>query len=292
MSIIHSINHVSLVSGIPKDLLRQWERRYGYPDPDRDENGDRIYTDKQLEKLVLIRQLLDQGKRPGKLIQMDIPELRSIMQEPAANFRTSDLIELLKTGDTVQLYDWLQNQLLSHGLRSFVHKVMAPATKAVGEAWVENKLAIHEEHLFTEVVKSLARRHLSEHYGSSPGPKIMLTTVSGEQHSIGLLMVEILLRLGGANVISFGTEMPFQEIREAAESHKVEVIALSFSASFNLQDALVMLSGLRQIIDPGIRIWVGGEAFASNPAMPAGIELQASLSAVEQALARLQTSAM
>jgi len=290
MSTIHSINHVSLVSGIPKDLLRQWERRYGYPDPDRDNNGDRIYTDNQLEKLVLIRQLVDQGKRPGKLIQMDIPELRSIMQEPLANFRTSELIEVLKTGDTVQLYDWLQNQLLSHGLRSFVHKVMAPATKAVGAAWAENKLAIHEEHLFTEVVKSLARRHLSEHYSASTGPKIMLTTVPGEQHSIGLLMVEILLRLGGANVVSFGTEMPFQEIREAAENHKVQVITLSFSASFNKEDAIVMLSGLRQIIDPGIRIWVGGEAFASNPPMPAGVELQNSLSAVEQALGKLKAS--
>ena len=290
MSTIHSINHVSLVSGIPKDLLRQWERRYGYPDPDRDDNGDRIYTDNQLEKLVLIRQLVNQGKRPGKLIQMDIPELRSKIQEPLANFRTSELIEILKTGDTVQLYDWLQNRLLSHGLRSFVHKVMAPATKAVGAAWAENKLAIHEEHLFTEVVKSLARRHLSEHYNASTGPKIMLTTVPGEQHSIGLLMVEILLRLGGANVVSFGTEMPFQEIREAAENHKVQVITLSFSASFNKEDAIVMLSGLRQIIDPGIRIWVGGGAFASNPAMPAGVELQNSLSAVEQALGKLKAS--
>ena len=290
MSNIHSINHVSLVSGIPKDLLRQWERRYGYPDPDRDDNGDRIYTDKQLEKLVLIRQLLDQGKRPGKLIQMDIPELRSIMQEPVANFSTPDLIETLKTGDTVQLYDWLQNQLLSHGLRSFVHKVMAPATKAVGEAWAENKLAVHEEHLFTEVIKSLARRHLSEHHNTSSGPKIMLTTVPGEQHSIGLLLVEILLRLGGANVVSFGTQMPFQDIREAAENHKAEVIALSLSASFNQEDAVVMLSGVRQIIDPGIRIWVGGAAFASNAAMPAGVELQYTLSGVEQGFAMLHTA--
>ena len=290
MSNIHSINHVSLVSGIPKDLLRQWERRYGYPDPDRDGNGDRIYTDNQLEKLVLIRQLVDQGKRPGKLIRMDIPQLRSIMQEPVANFEPSELIEILKIGDALQLYDWLQDQLLSHGLRSFVHKVMAPATKAVGEAWAEKGLAIYEEHLFTEVMKSLARRHLSEHYGGSSGPKIMLTTVPGEQHSIGLLMVEILLRLGGANVISFGTEMPFQEIREAAKYHKVQVITLSFSASFNTEDALVMLSGLRQIIDPDVRIWVGGGAFASKPAMPAGVELQISLEAVEQALAKLQGS--
>ena len=290
MSNIHSINHVSLVSGIPKDLLRQWERRYGYPDPDRDGNGDRIYTDNQLEKLVLIRQLVDQGKRPGKLIRMDIPQLRSIMQEPVANFEPSELIEILKIGDALQLYDWLQDQLLSHGLRSFVHKVMAPATKAVGEAWAEKGLAIYEEHLFTEVMKSLARRHLSEHYGGSSGPKIMLTTVPGEQHSIGLLMVEILLRLGGANVISFGTEMPFQEIREAATYHKVQVITLSFSASFNTEDALVMLSGLRQIIDPAIRIWVGGGAFASGPEMPSGVELQHSLTAVEQSLANLRGS--
>ncbi|MGD8932804.1 MAG: MerR family transcriptional regulator, partial [Chromatiales bacterium] len=78
----HSISDVSRIAGIPKDLLRMWERRYGYPKPQRDVNGDRIYSDSQLDKLILIRQLVDQGKRPGKLMGLDLSELKALQQVP------------------------------------------------------------------------------------------------------------------------------------------------------------------------------------------------------------------
>jgi methylmalonyl-CoA mutase cobalamin-binding subunit len=91
--------------------------------------------------------------------------------------------------------------------------------------------------------------------------------------------------LGGAEVISFGIEMPFRDIREAAESHDVDVIGLSFSGNFKLDDAIAMLSGLRYMIDPKISIWVGGGAFEPGTGLPDGVELLEGLHGVEQALA-------
>ena len=32
-----------------------WERRYGYPKPARNDNGDRIYSNEELDKLIAIR---------------------------------------------------------------------------------------------------------------------------------------------------------------------------------------------------------------------------------------------
>ena len=119
-------------------------------------------------------------------------------------------------------------------------------------------------------------------------PRIMLTTVPGERHSLGLLMVETLLRLGGAEVIAFGAEMPFRDIKDAAVSHQVDVIGLSFSGGFKSDDAIVMLTGLRQMIDPGIRIWVGGGAFDGGAVMPEGVELLDGLHGVEQVLVTCQ----
>lgn len=284
MSTTHTINDVSRLSGIPKDLLRQWERRYGYPDPERNMNGDRRYSTHQLDKLTLIRQLLDQGKRPGKLIGLDTEQLRKLLSEPGDGFDGAHLLALLKSGDQSGLGDWLQRQVLVHGLRSFIHRVMSPATTAVGNAWAEGELDIHQEHLYTEAVKRVVRRELSEQTPQSSEPRVMLTSVPGEQHSLGLLMVEALLHLGGAKPIAFGTEMPFQEIRKAAESHQVQVIALSFSSCIKDEDALVMLSGLRQIIAPEIAIWVGGASFRAKPNMPAGVDLVEDLWALESVL--------
>jgi cobalamin-dependent methionine synthase I len=114
----------------------------------------------------------------------------------------------------------------------------------------------------------------------------MLTTLPGEVHSLGLLMVEALLRLGGAEVISFGVEMPFRDISQAAERHQVDVIGLSFSGSFKLDDAIFMLSGLRQMIAEKIEIWVGGAAFSQGTELPVGVDLLDGLHGVEQALVR------
>ena len=53
-------------TGLSKDVLRMWERRYGFPVPDRDGNGERSYPAEQVERLRLIKRLMDAGHRPGK----------------------------------------------------------------------------------------------------------------------------------------------------------------------------------------------------------------------------------
>jgi methanogenic corrinoid protein MtbC1 len=286
MSEGHTIGDVSRISGIPKDLLRMWERRYDYPKPVRDNNGDRIYTSDELNKLVLIRQLVDQGMRPGKLVGLEMPALSDLLKQPSVKLDLDDFIELLKAGDVAALREWLEQQLQVMGLRAFIHQVIVPANQRVGEAWSRGDLEVYEEHLYTELIKNLVRQSMLN--GNAPGsrPRVMLTTLPGELHSLGLLMVEALLRLGGAEVISFGIEMPFGDIREAAESHDVDVIGLSFSGNFKLDDAVAMLSGLRQMIDPKVSIWVGGGAFENIKALPEGVDLLEGLHGVEQALAR------
>ena len=284
MSAEYSIQDISTRTGIPKDLLRQWERRYGYPNPQRNPNGNRVYSDNQLEKLLLIRQLIDQGKRPGKLIHLKIDKLKSMLQLPEDIFDTDKLIRLLKSGQVLQLGEWLQS-MLHNDLRGFVHKVMSPAIIAVGSAWERGDITVYEEHIFTEVMKRIAHKQLAEQPYNNIGPKVMLTTVPGEKHTLGLLMVEIILRLGGAKVISFGTEMPFNEIREAAEKHGVDILGLSFSGSYEAEDAVVMLAGLRQAIRSNIQIWSGGAAFNNTYEPLDGVEIFHNLQHVENAFA-------
>ncbi len=281
----HSISDVSRIAGIPKDLLRMWERRYDYPKPERDINGDRVYSDDQLNKLILIRQLVDQGCRPGKLMALEQAELAVLLKSPHAELDFGRLIELLRSGNAPELHDWLTQQIHSLGLRAFIHQVMVPANRIVGEAWNSGELAVYEEHLYTEMLTGLVRQSLAEIPGGRQSPRIMLTTLPGEQHSLGLLMVEALLRMGGAEVIPFGIEMPFRDIIDAAQTHKVDVIGLSFSGNFKLDDAIVMLSGLRQMVEKETSIWVGGGAFRVNTQLPEGIELLGDLFALERTLA-------
>jgi methanogenic corrinoid protein MtbC1 len=284
----HNISDVSRIAGIPKDLLRMWERRYDYPKPGRDANGDRVYSDEQLNKLILIRQLVDQGRRPGKLMSMELTELTELLQSAQADLDFGDFIELLKAGNAPKLRNWLNQHIQSLGLRAFIHQVVVPANRIVGQAWFEGELAVYEEHLYTEMIMSLVRQSLAKIPDGAKAPRVMLTTLPGEQHTLGLLMVEALLRLGGAEVIPFGIEMPFRDIIDAARIHDVDAIGLSFSGSFKVDDAIAMLSGLRQMVDDKTAIWVGGGAFQKDTQLPEGIVLFHDLYEVEQTLARFR----
>ena len=70
-------------TGLSKDTLRVWERRYAFPNPARDRNGERVYPIEQVEKLRLIKRLMDCGHRPGKIIGQSIENLRALGAELA-----------------------------------------------------------------------------------------------------------------------------------------------------------------------------------------------------------------
>jgi len=73
-----SISAVERDTGLSKDTLRVWERRYGFPSPMRDAFGERIYPLEQVDRLRAIRRLMDIGHRPGKIIGLDIAELQAL----------------------------------------------------------------------------------------------------------------------------------------------------------------------------------------------------------------------
>ena len=69
------ISDIERDTGIGKDTLRVWERRYGFPSPVRSSNGERLYSLGDLNRLILIKRLLDVGYRPKQLVSLSEPEL-------------------------------------------------------------------------------------------------------------------------------------------------------------------------------------------------------------------------
>lgn len=55
---VASIRVVSNRTGIPADTLRIWERRYGFPKPERTPGGSRVYTDEDVARLQLVNRAL------------------------------------------------------------------------------------------------------------------------------------------------------------------------------------------------------------------------------------------
>jgi DNA-binding transcriptional MerR regulator len=63
------------LAGLPVETLRVWERRYGISETARSAHGQRLYSDAQVKRLRLMKQLVDQGHPIGALAQLPIEEL-------------------------------------------------------------------------------------------------------------------------------------------------------------------------------------------------------------------------
>jgi DNA-binding transcriptional MerR regulator/methylmalonyl-CoA mutase cobalamin-binding subunit len=261
-----NISAVERETGLSKDVLRIWERRYGFPEPQRDDNAERLYPPEQVAKLRTIKRLMDTGMRPGKLMQRTLAELNAFAEtrpgprrDLVAPALERDLLNLLRTHNAAALQHALATQLARQGLQRFVLETVTPLSRAVGEAWMRGDLQIFEEHLFSEQMQVTLRLAINSFPRQASVPRVLLTTFPGEQHGLGLLMVEALLVPEGAQCVSLGTQTPIEDIRNAALAHKAHIVALSFSSSFPLRQAGDGLAALRRNLPPTIALWAGGE---------------------------------
>jgi methanogenic corrinoid protein MtbC1 len=281
----HSIADVERDTGLSKDTLRVWERRYGFPTPTRDAQGEREYDDEQLLRLRHVRRLIDAGHRPGRVVPMPLPELVSLdAQAPGRRSREAASaspardrrrgapasvsaeeiarwLALLDVQDVSALRQALQQTLLERGLARLLTECIAPMNLQVGQAWIEGRLAVYQEHLYTEVVQGLLRQAMAQAAGQRAlvPPRILLTTLPGEPHALGLLMAECMLVLEGCQTVPLGTQTPLPEIVAAAEAGGADIVALGFSGIQNPREVRTALEQLRQRLSAHTEIWAGGQ---------------------------------
>jgi methanogenic corrinoid protein MtbC1 len=273
-----SIAAVERETGLSKDLLRVWEKRYGFPEPLRDAGGDRLYPAEQVQRLRLISRLLGAGHRPGKVVGLDhaallaqpaqvpSPQAKGRRKAPAGPAPAASpdllqsLLETLAAHDPLALRHALTHAQLSMGLAEFITDLVAPLSAAVGQAWALGRFQIYEEHLFTEVMTGELRHAIAKlaPLAAPAGPKVLLTTLPQQLHGLGLLMVEALLALEGCTCVSLGTQTPLADVAQAAQAHRADVVALSFA---NVQSPATVLTSLRELrlqVPPATALWVGG----------------------------------
>jgi DNA-binding transcriptional MerR regulator/methylmalonyl-CoA mutase cobalamin-binding subunit len=280
--------------GLTKDTLRVWERRYGFPQPLRADGGERLYPPDQIERLKVVKRLLDGGHRPGKIMHLTLDALQRLAGSATPRIgllpdeALDAMVEMLAGGRVGELRKTLAQRLLSFGLGRFVIETAGPLSTAVGDAWASGRLQVYHEHLFSEILQQMLRgaMNLMPDLGrdASARPRVLLTTTPGEQHGLGLLMAESIMTLSGAGCISLGTQTPLLEVCAAAEAQQAEVVALSFSAMMGMQEVWTNLAELRERLPSRVGIWVGGASAALSRRSLAGVDHVLSLERIDEAV--------
>jgi DNA-binding transcriptional MerR regulator/methylmalonyl-CoA mutase cobalamin-binding subunit len=293
-STIFSIAAVERETRLSKDVLRVWERRYGFPQPVRDANGERGYPSEQVERLCLMKRLMDQGHRPGSLAALEHEQLFALAapragapDADAPDAAIAQLLDMIRAREPAIVQHALRQCLARQGLERFVGQTAAPLTTAVGERWEDGSFDVFDEHFYTESMKGLLRQAIADLPAPRQGPRILLTTVPGEAHGLGLLMAEATFALEGASCVSLGTETPLLDIARAAAAYGVGVVALSFSSAYPRRQVAPVLAQLRQALPDRVELWAGGAGVARIDEVM-GVRLLPTLDSGREALAGIK----
>ena len=167
----HPIQVVSRYTGLSTDLIRIWEKRYHVVTPARARSGRRLYSDADIQRLSLLRQLTQFGRRISEVARLPVNELAEIARrdEDAVAQRpghgeirpsTSLVMELFDQCldavtklDTSQLQTRLNNASKNLGIVFLIEDLVSPLLYHIEEECRQGELSNCHQRLFTEALR-------------------------------------------------------------------------------------------------------------------------------------------
>jgi methanogenic corrinoid protein MtbC1 len=262
----YSIRVASRLTGLSSDTLRMWERRYGFPTPARNPAGVRVYSPEHVERLLLVARTLKAGYRAGEVVTRTRDELSELLASTAgasaspgsAPSPVDGLLAKLEGDDFAGFVAELRRHITTLGPRAFLVDVCSPLVERVGEAWATRDLDVHHEHMATSVISTQLRLLLAAYEGTTRDPLVLLATLPGEQHALGMEMAALYVALSGATPRILGVDAPPDQIARAAKTSGARVVGVSVSASAEAEAVSEDLGWMLRELPQSTRVWVGG----------------------------------
>jgi len=300
---IYPIRLVSELTGLRSDTIRAWERRYNAIQPQRTAGNTRKFSDDDVRRLTLLRQLTDFGLSIGTVASLDMRQLEQLVERVlsgqgsraegvgsvavSADGVIHEFLESLARFDTQAALAGLRAALTRLGTSRFVHSIVIPLVQALHEH--EGAVAL------TTAQRNVAQRHLlnllSGLFPAREDPRsstrMLFVAPTGHDAELAMGVCGIMAQLHSIRVLNLGAGLPWKEVRGAAEDIKPEVMVVSLRGDLaptsrcELQELVLSLRAR-------VKVWVfyhGGPATGVDEALVIGgfDEFDAALSALAPA---------
>lgn len=292
------IGVVAADTGIDAATLRVWERRYGFPKPSRLGSGHRLYEESDIVRLHKIALALRAGIRAGTALRADSQELERILElnhhkksarrAHHVHYNFESLLPHIRSLDAAAVRREIGLQLVALGARKFVIDYVAPLADWIGDSWERGELDIHEEHFTTHQLQTVLRSILDQRHEHSGASRVILTTLPGEQHSLGMKMAAVILSFAGASPRLLGPETPLAGIVTAAKAARAGAVGISVSVMSATRGTSQRLCALLEMLPENIQLWVGGKGAAKLKNLPRKIMKIRDSAALEEAARALR----
>lgn len=282
-----SIGALAEATGMSVDALRVWERRYGWPKPERLPSGHRRYDGAIVPRLRRLVALMAQGHRPGSLLKLDDDALASMERIDVPDASGLDaLLVAAETFDEAGILSALEAESHSRSALSFVSEIVAPLMQTLGMRWADGTMGVHHGHFVSQLVGSFLMTN-RPHASGVGAPNLVAACLPGDLHDLGVRMLAFVASGEGARVHVLGADTPLESIAFVATQTCADTVAISVSAARGGVDADRRILELRSMLPAGTRLVVGGAGTQSpRRAYAHGVEKCEDLAAFASSLSR------
>ncbi len=265
----HRIHRVAKLTGLSKDVIRVWERRYGVIHPVRGSNRYRIYTDEDVALLKYLQTEMMKGNSIGDLAALGRDELLARMRvatPPVAAFAAeapferllTELIAALDPFDRVTFERRLNGAVAVIPFEEALHRILLPLQERVGQLWHDGRASVAVEHYVTKQVQKKLFAVMNQLPVAEHGPKIVVACLQGEQHEIGAQAVAYACAVRGCRVYYLGPNVPVAALASFCAQVRPDLLLLSIPTAFSQEATEVLLRELVERVGRLCSIAAGG----------------------------------
>ncbi len=269
-----SIQAVAERTGLTPHVIRAWERRYRATEPERSAGKQRLYSEAEIERLVMLSRAVSGGHSIGKIAALPTEELRAMVanqgpapraaksathDDPGAPFRREALAAATQF-DGPALEAAMRRAVVALGNQGLLRLTIGPLAQEIGERWRDGLLTAAQEHFFTASVKVFLGELTRQYSTPLNAPRIIVATPLGQLHELGAVMAAASAANLGWRAIYLGPSLPAHEIAGAALRNEAGAVALSIVYPEDDPHLAQELTDLARLLPPTTRILAGGRA--------------------------------
>ena len=275
----HPLRVVVHRTGLSADLLRAWERRYGAVTPTRTAGGQRLYSDRDIERLRLLHRATVGGRAISQVAALPLAELEALVRDDeaaqllprperdvaaAARAAAEDFVgtclSAIDRMDAPALEGTLKRAALALSATQLIDTVVAPLLARIGDRWQAGALRPAHEHLASAVIHRILSWVIETFEIPVAAPPIVVGTPAGQLHELGAMLAAATAAAEGWRVVYLGPNLPAEEIAAVARETHAHLVALSVIHPARDPHAAAQLQQLALALGPDVPLAVGGAA--------------------------------
>ncbi len=271
-----NIKAVAQATGIEPVTLRAWERRYGVPKPGRADQGYRLYSEREVAILQWLKSKVDEGVSIKRAVAMlhrltdqhpQEPALAPLFAGTQGNFEAGidELVAAVHDFDSERAQQVMMQAFALFPVEDVCLKLLLPTLARIGEQWRAAEASLQVEHFATHLIRQRLLALMATLPPPSLSGRVVAGCAPGDWHEMGILVLSLLLRRQGWDVIYLGQAVGLSELGDTLSAIRPDGVILS-SSCFQTVRHLPAVAELI-IHTSGGRIWFayGGSLFGRIP---------------------------